>query len=220
MAMYDAVIFDNDGTFLDTEEGIHKSVNCALEEMGFAPLSRAQFLPFIGPPLQGSFMQHAGMTQQQAGQAIAIYRREYTGGNDRLLRIYPGMPELLRKLRAAGIKTAIASSKPTVFLENIITALGMRQMFDAVCGTELDRTESGKADIIQNAARQCGVPAERCLMVGDRRFDIEGAKALGMDSAGVLYGFGSRDELLQAGADFLAEDCTALEQIVFGNAKN
>ena len=204
---YDAVIFDHDGTIVDSAPGIRKSANAAFEALGFPTMEMEQFMPFLGPPLQESFTQLAGMTREEAGRAIAIYRREYNAGNCFILNIYDGMEALLRKLRAAGIKTAVASSKPTVFLEKVLGGIGLRALFDAVCGVELDRLHGGKDDIIAKAARRGGVPLERCLMVGDRRFDAEGAKALGIPCAGVLYGYGSREELELAGADFLVEGC-------------
>jgi len=213
MPNYDAVIFDNDGTVLDAAPGILKSANAAFEALGYPALSMGEFMPYLGPPLQDSFTKFAGMSPEEAERAIAIYRREYTAGNCLLLEVYPGMERLLKNLRAAGVKTGIASSKPTVFLEKILTEIGLRGLFDAVCGVALDRLHGGKDDIIAEAAGQCGVPIERCLMVGDRRFDVEGAHALGIPCAGVLWGYGSREELEQAGADVLAEGCGEIERI-------
>ena len=213
MPNYDAVIFDNDGTVLDAAPGILKSANAAFEELGYPLLAMAEFMPYLGPPLQDSFTRFAGMSREEAERAIAIYRREYTAGNCLLLEVYPGMEQLLKNLRAAGIKTGIASSKPTVFLERILTEIGLRPLFDAVCGVALDRLHGGKDDIIAEAAGQCGVPVGRCLMVGDRRFDVEGAKALGIPCAGALWGYGSREELEQAGADFLVKSCGEIEGI-------
>jgi len=211
MNNYDLVIFDHDGTIVDSAPGILKSANAAFAELGYPTMEMAQFMPFLGPPLQDSFTTYAGMTREEAQRAIAVYRREYAGGNCFVLRVFDGMERLLRNLRAAGVKTAVASSKPTVFLEKVLGGIGLRDLFDAVCGVALDRLHGGKDDIIAEAAKQCGVPLERCLMVGDRRFDVEGAKALGVPCAGVLYGYGSREELETAGAEFLAEDCAALE---------
>ena len=213
MSLYSAVIFDNDGTVLNSAPGILKSANAAFEALGYPTMSMEEFGFFLGPPLQNSFTEFVGMSLAEAEQAIAVYRQAYNAGNCFLLEVYPGMEQLLKKLRDAGIKTAIASSKPTVFLEKILGGIGLRNLFDAVCGVELDRLHDGKADIIAEAARQCGVPVEKCLMVGDRRFDVEGAHALGIPCAGVLYGYGSRAELEQTGADFLVEDCAALERI-------
>jgi len=216
MKNYDLVIFDHDGTIVDSAPGILASANAAFEALGYPAMAMARFMPFLGPPLQDSFTQFAGMSREEAQRAIAVYRRAYTGGNCFVLKIFPGMERLLKNLRAAGIKTAVASSKPTVFLEKVLGGIGLREYFDAVCGVELDRLHGGKDDIITEAARQCGVPFERCLMVGDRRFDVEGAKALGVPCAGVLYGYGSREELEAAGADFLVESCGELEELCLG----
>jgi len=211
---FDAVIFDNDGTVLDAAPGMLECANIAFAELGYPALTLEEYAPYLGPPLQDSFSRFAGMSLEEAEQAIAIYRREYnTGGKCFVLEVYPGMEELLRKLRAAGVKTAIASSKPTVFLEKILGGIGLRGLFDAVCGVELNRLDERKSDIIAEAARQCGVPVERCVMVGDRRFDVEGAHALGIPCAGVLYGYGAREELEAAGADFLVKGCGEIEGI-------
>ncbi|MCL2494808.1 MAG: HAD hydrolase-like protein [Oscillospiraceae bacterium] len=207
MNNYDAVIFDNDGTVLDAAPGMLLCANAAFAEMGFPTLTMQEYMPYLGPPLTGSFMRYAGMTREQADRAIAIYRRAYAAGNCFILDIYPGMEALLRKLRLAGVKTAIASSKPTIFLEKVLGGIGLRGLFDAVCGAHPDFLDESKADIIAEAARLCGVPPERCLMVGDRRFDAEGARALGMPCAGALWGYGSREELVAAGAEFLVQGC-------------
>jgi phosphoglycolate phosphatase len=213
MPAYDAVIFDNDGTVLDAAPGMLECANAAFAELGYPALTMEEYAPYLGPPLQDSFTRFAGMSRGEAERAIAIYRREYTAGKCFVLEVYPGMEALLRNLRAAGVKTAIASSKPTVFLEKILSGIGLRGLFDAVCGVGLDRLRDSKDDIIAEAARRCGVPAERCLMVGDRRFDAEGAHALGIPCVGVLYGYGSREELERAGADFLVERCGEIEGI-------
>jgi len=202
---FPALIFDFDGTISDSSEGILASANAAFAEMGFPLLDLRSIRAFLGPPLQQSFMDECGMTLEESRRAIAIYRREYDAGNCFKMRLYDGMEELLQILQASKIKTAVASSKPTVYLEKILRGTGRRHLFDAVQGVTLDRLESGKADLIAGAAAAIGIPAERCLMVGDRRFDIEGAAALGMHSAGALYGYGSREELERAGATYLVE---------------
>ena len=217
MPNYDAVIFDNDGTVLDAAPAMLGCANAAFAALGYPTLTMQEYMPYLGPPLQDSFSRFAGMSREEAERAIAIYRREYnSGGRCYEAEVYPGMEQLLRKLRAAGVKTAIASSKPTVFLEKILGGIGLRGLFDAVCGVELNRLHGGKDDIIAEAAGQCGVPVGRCLMVGDRRFDVEGAHALGMPCVGVLYGYGSREELEAAGAEFLVEGCGEIEGICLG----
>jgi len=214
MPNFRAVIFDSDGTLSDSSEGILASANAAFAEMGFPLLDMQSIRPWVGPPLQDSMMNRHGMTLEEATRAIAIYRREYTAGNCFLQRSYDGMVEMLERLRAAGFKTAVASSKPTVFLEKILKGTDRWHLFDTVCGVTLDRTESSKTDLIAAAAAQLGLAPADCLMVGDRRFDIEGANALHMQSAGVLYGYGTREELEQAGATYIIEHPSELLTIV------
>jgi len=218
MPLFNAVIFDHDGTIVDSAPGIRKSANAAFAELGFPLMEMPQFMPFLGPPLTQSFMDFAGMDFDQAQRAIAIYRREYNAGNCFCLDIYPGMERLLRKLRAAGVKTAVASSKPTVYLEKILSGIGLRGLFDTVCGVDLGRLDESKADTIAAAARAVGVPHGRCLMVGDRRFDAEGAAALGMPCAGALYGYGTQQELEQAGATYFVRSCAELEALILPSA--
>ena len=210
---FKALIFDFDGTVSDSSEGIFASANTALAELGFPTLDMPTLRKFLGPPLQQSFMDECGMTLEESRRAIAVYRREYDAGNCFRLRIYDGMEALLLHLRKAGIKTAVASSKPTIYLEKILRGIGIRDLFDTVQGVGLDRLESRKHDLIAAAAARLGVPVQACLMVGDRRFDIEGANALGMRSVGVLYGYGSREELERAGATWLAQTCGEIENI-------
>jgi phosphoglycolate phosphatase len=214
MAKFQAVFFDFDGTFADTSEGVLQSYNYALVSLGFPPQEPATFGKFLGPPLQASMMEFCGMTPEQSAQAIALYREAYDGGNCFRLRVFDGMEALLRRLRAEGIRTGIASSKPTVFLEKILAHLELRDLLDAVCGVDLQHMGSDKSTLIAQAARIVNVPHTQCLMVGDRRFDMEGAAALGMTRAGVLYGFGTEEELKQSGANFLATDVAALEAYI------
>jgi phosphoglycolate phosphatase len=216
MPRFDAVILDFDGTFANTSEGVLDSANFAFRALGYPELSFEGILPYLGPPLEESMRRYAGMTREQAKKAIAIYRKAYAGGNCFRMRVYDGMEDLLQNCRAAGVKTAVASAKPTVFLEKILARLGMRGLFNALCGTELSRTDPDKSDLIASAMKACGAAPERTLMVGDRRFDMEGARKVGAYAAGVLYGFGTKEELLQAGAQSLAKDCAALERLIFG----
>jgi phosphoglycolate phosphatase len=214
MPAYEAIIFDFDGTFADTSEGIYLSANAALRALGLREISLRELRGFLGPPLQEGFVTLLGMGEAQARQAVEVYRREYAAGNYLKLRIYDGLLALLEDLQKRGIKLGVGSAKLTDYLEEILRAIGCRGYFDAVCGASPDQLEGGKSGIIAEALRQCGARPERCLMVGDRRYDIEGAKALGMPSAGVLFGFGSREELEAAGADFLLEDSAALRVLL------
>lgn len=216
MQQFDAVIFDHDGTLVDSAEGILKSANSAFARLGYAALTPEEFRPFLGPPLQKSFETLVGMSPEEARQATKLHREAYDTGNCFLLRVHDGMEDLLRSLRERGIKTAVASSKPLYFLEKILSEIGLREDFDAVCGVAPDRLDESKSDIIAAAAQQCGIPLARCVMVGDRRFDIEGAKALGVTSIGLLSGYGSREELRLAGADYIVEDCHALSNLLLG----
>ncbi|MDR3313644.1 MAG: HAD-IA family hydrolase [Oscillospiraceae bacterium] len=216
MKKYAAVLFDFDGTFADSSEGILASANEAFAALGYPAWEMPAFRRFLGPSLQDSMMRFAGMSPEEAQRAIAIYRASYVAGNCLRLRIFDGMEELLRRLTAENIPVAIASSKITTYLEKILQSVGYRHYFTAVVGAEPTSMENDKTHLLQKAAADCGAAPEDCLMVGDRYFDMEAAKALGMQAAGVLYGFGEKEELLAAGADFLAASCKELEAVIFG----
>ena len=202
---YDLVLFDLDGTLTDPGEGITNSVAYALSEMGIQPPKREELYKFIGPPLLESFMRFFDMSQGQAEEAIRLYRVYFADRGIFENVAYPGVRELLEKLKVAGIGVALATSKPAVFAGQILEHFGLSEYFDFVVGSELDGTRSSKGEVIKFAlelgARDGGY--RNALMVGDRLHDIRGARENGIDSLGVLYGYGSRTELEEAGANYI-----------------
>ena len=200
---YDYYLFDFDGTVADTGEGIRKSVAYSLEKMGFAPLDTATLSRFIGPPLHDSYMEYCGMTDDEAERAIERYRERYVEIGLYESRLYPGIPMLLRALKQAGAWVAIASAKPRFMLERLAKHFGIDRYLDAISGTGLGRHAADKRDLILAALPEGADPARAC-MTGDRRFDIEAAKALGMGAVGADYGYSLPGELAAAGADAVA----------------
>ena len=204
--MISKLLFDLDGTLTDPKEGICRSVQYALHAFGIEEPDIDKLEPFIGPPLMDSFMEFYGMTKERAAEAIDKYRERFsvTGWSENI--VYEGVPHMLKSLRDAGYVLAVASSKPTVFVERILAHFGLRDAFSVVVGSELDGRRTSKDEVIGEALRQLFAKQgdEDLLMIGDRKFDVEGAHALGIRCVGVTYGYAQPDELETAQADFLA----------------
>lgn len=212
---YSYVLFDLDGTITNPEEGITKSVQYALQHFSIEVQERRELYKFIGPPLKDSFMEFYGFTEQQAGEALLKYRErfEVTGWRENV--VYDGMEKLLRHLRRRGKRIMLATSKPEVFAEQILVYFGLRDYFDFVGGASLDGRRNYKADVIRYVLDANGISSrEKVVMVGDRKFDILGAKEFGLETVGVLYGYGDREELTTAGADHLVGSVAELEALL------
>ena len=198
---YDAVLFDLDGTLTDPYEGITKSVAYALGQFGIEVRDRSTLKRFIGPPLVDSFRDFYGFSEEDARLAVTHYRTYYTRDGIFDNRVYPGVPELLQCLQQAGIRILLATSKPEVFARQILEHFGLLPYFDFISGALLPRGRDRKAEVVAHALADGGLPAgARPVMVGDRFHDVEGAAACGIPAIGVLYGFGTREELLGTGA--------------------
>ena len=209
---YKYVFFDLDGTLVDSAEGITRSVEFALEHFGIRPQSREELYSFIGPPLVDSFMRYCGFDRERAGEAVDVYRQRYATVGVHENTAYPGIHALLKELSQNGFICCLATSKPEVFANIVVDDMGFRPYLKHIFGAELDDAEgrkrkqrTAKDEVIAYALEQLGSPDKASvLMVGDRRHDIEGARANGIDSCGVLFGFGSREELENAGAAYIA----------------
>lgn len=202
---YDCNLFDFDGTLADTGEGICKSVAYSLEKMGRPVPERAVLDRFIGPPLHDSFVEFCGMTDDEAELAIKIYRERYVDIGLYESHLYPGIAMLLRALHERGSYVAIASAKPQFMLERLAEHFGISKYLDNIVGIGLDRHSADKRDIILKALPE-GMEPGRACMIGDRRFDIEAAKALGLAVVGADYGYSLPGELAAAGADAVFSD--------------
>lgn len=220
--MYQYILFDLDGTLSDPKQGICKSVQYALADAGIAEPNLDVLEPFIGPPLKDSFMEFYGMTAEQAETGIAKYRERFETTGLYENEIYQGIPDLLRKLKAAGKQLAVASSKPTVFVDRILDYFEIKEFFEIVVGSELDGQRSRKEEVVEETLKRLlngdRSKYDKCVMVGDRRFDIEGAAEFGLDSIGVTYGYGGKEELKMAGATKLADSVEELEHILLAGA--
>ena len=204
--MYDIVLFDLDGTLTDPGVGITNSVAHALAHWNIEVKDRAELYKFIGPPLSDSFMRYYGFSEEDAIHAIAVYREYFSVKGLYENEVYPGIPELLSALKAAGKTVVLATSKPEGFAVEILRHFGLYDYFDIIAGASMDESRNKKADVIAYAISQMKNPdLSRMIMIGDREHDILGAKQIGIDSIGVLYGYGDRAEHEKAGATYIAE---------------
>lgn len=202
---YTHIFFDLDGTLTDPGVGITNSVAYALERWGIRVADRRTLYPFIGPPLIDSFERFYGFTRADACAAVDVYREYYTDKGIFENGLYPGIPALLQRLRDAGLRLVIATNKPELFAERIAEHFGIARYFDCIAGAAMDESRSQKWEVLEYALARCGITDRaRVLMVGDREHDVLGAARCGIACLGVLYGYGSREELLGAGAAAVA----------------
>ncbi|MEG0689101.1 MAG: HAD family hydrolase [Hungatella sp.] len=209
------VLFDLDGTLTDPMIGITKSVQYALHAYGIEVEDLRELCPFIGPPLKDSFIEFYQFSETQASEAIQKYREYFavTGLYENLE--YPGIKEMLSHLRAAGKILLVATSKPELFARQILEHFQLDPYFEDIGGSNMDETRVKKADVIAYLLEKNHITdPTRVVMVGDRKHDILGAKALGIDSVGVLYGYGDRAELELAGADHIVATVAELEALL------
>ena len=203
--MYQYLLFDLDGTLTDPGIGITNSVMHALRKFGIEAEERSALYPFIGPPLRESFQKYYGFTPEQSSLAVTYYREYFSVKGLYENEVYEQIPAVLEALRSAGRRLFVATAKPELFSVKILRHFGLDGYFDFIAGATMDETRVEKAEVIRYALETCAIPPEEALMIGDRANDILGARENGLDSLGVLYGYGSREELTAAGASFLAE---------------
>ena len=216
MSKYDYVLFDFDGTVTDTGEGILKSLQYSFSEMGHEVPDLSDLKKFIGPPIHYSYTTFYGVPEEQVGDYIKKYRERYRAKGIYECYIYDGMRETIEALRSHGIKIGIASSKPVSLIYDVMNHLGITELFDEVTGVTVDDSNhSGKAFLVKGCMEGLGAKDKsRVLMVGDRKFDIDGAAGAGVDSCAVLFGYGSKEEFLEHNATYIIEKARDLLDIV------
>ena len=206
----DAIFFDLDGTLTDPKPGITRSIQYALHRLEQSTIPTEDQLTWcIGPPLRTSFVKLLG--EASADLAVALYRERFSEVGLYENSVYAGIRDVLSALRSSGHRLFVATSKAHVFADRIIDHFDLRDHFEQVFGAELDGTRADKSDLLAHALRTTAVDPSRTLMIGDRSHDMVGAKNNGMKGIGVLYGYGTRDELIAAGARQL---CAAPQAIL------
>ena len=182
-----ALIFDFDGTICDTGEGIMKSARFALDAFGIDAPEWEELGYFIGPPLLVTFQERFGKSPQEADELVKKFRERYRTTGVFESRLYDGIKEMLVSLKNDGFKVGIASSKPQEFIEKLLKHFGISELFDSVCGVSFKADCESKQSIISRCIGELGCERSECLMVGDRKYDIEGAKENSLVSVGVIY---------------------------------
>lgn len=209
------ILFDLDGTLTDSSEGIFNSIIYALNTFGIQIADRQSLRPFLGPPLVDSMETYFGFDRPTAFLAVERYREYFKDRGLLENRLYPGVDDLLKTLKGRGHTLYLATSKPEVFTRTILDHFGLTSYFDFIGGATLDESRVKKADVIRYVLQETNLQDLRnAVMVGDRKHDIAGAKANGLESIGVLYGYGDREELEQAGASFLARTVEEIAELV------
>ena len=203
--MFDTALFDLDGTLTDPFEGITNSIVYALKKFGIEVSDKRNLIDFIGPPLAESFRSVYGFGEEDAQKAVAYYREYFSEKGIFENRVYTGVEDMLKNLKLRNVKIILATSKPQPFAERILAHFNLESYFDFVAGATLDSRRSQKAEVISYALEGGNANVQNSVMVGDRKHDVLGAKAHGLKSIGVLYGYGGLEELLKSGAAFLAD---------------
>ncbi len=218
--MWRTVLFDLDGTLTDSGPGITRCVQYALDREFGIKADLQDLRCFVGPPLLEQFMSYANLTEEEAGRAVARYRERYRAAGIYENSVYPGIPEMLFELRQAGFRIVLASSKPTVFCREILGRFGIARYFDYIIGSEMNGECSSKRDLIEKAIRVTGISdRSELVMVGDRKYDVIGAKQCGVASIGVTYGYGSRAELEYEWPECIVDNPTELRNVLIGQLR-
>ena len=214
MKHYTHLFLDLDGTLSDSAPGIVRSAQYALEAFGIHVDNLDDLLCFVGPPLEESFQEFYHLTPSQADEAVKVYRRRYEKIGVYENALYPGIPQFLDKARQAGKVLMVATSKPQRMADLVLSHFGIADRFAFVGGRE-DSSRRTKEEVIRYVMKENGLTrTEDIVMIGDRKHDVLGAKAVGMDSVGVLYGYGSRDEFQAAGATYIVDTLKELEELL------
>ena len=211
------ILFDLDGTIIDSKEGILNSVCYALEKMGREIPEKKDLMCFIGPPLSYSFATFCGMNEEDTKKAVALYRENYAPRGVFEFSVYPGVENMLKKLSSGGRRLYLATSKPEVFAKQILEKAGLDGYFTAICGSIIPSGRDKKEEVIGYLLKNEALALDETVMVGDRSYDIEGAHAMGLVAIGVSYGYGTVKELNRANAEAIAtspKDLTAIIQRV------
>lgn len=211
----DTILFDLDGTLTDSGEGIMNSVEYALEKYGIKVEDREQLRAFVGPPLAEQFSKFCGFSAEEGHRAVDVYREYYQEKGIFENSVYEGIPEVLETLKSRGYKICMATSKPEKYAKLIAEHFDFAKYFDVIAGSLMDGGRVNKNEVIEYVLEQCGATdREKVLMIGDRCYDIIGAKKAGTHSMGVLFGYGSREELEEAGADLIAETPADIAKLI------
>ena len=223
--MIKAVLFDLDGTIINSEEGITKCVQYALKAYGIDEPDRTKLLCFIGPPLEPVFREKYGMTGEEAWQSVKKYRERFNEKGIFECCLYEHVKDVIINLKKRGYVVALASSKPEIACRRIIEHFKLTAYFDMIVGSALDGSISTKEEVLLELCRRLETgngeslkfASEELCLIGDTKYDAIGAKAVGIRCIGVSYGFGTKEELTAAGAEIVFDDIREVENYIENN---
>lgn len=210
------VLFDLDGTLTESGPGIMNAAKIALNHFGIEEKNVENLHKFVGPPLTESFGQRYGMNEADTQEAIAVFRKYYNVTGIYENSVFEGIQEMLQQLKSNGLLLSIASSKPRPMIDIVVDHFDIRKYFDVIVGCELDGTRSQKKEVVDEVIRLFGelsgddAVLEHSIMVGDRMYDVNGARECGLECIGVTYGYGTRQELQEAGAAYIVDSVNEL----------
>lgn len=214
---YDYVLFDLDGTLSDTSRGVFNATDYMIEKLGYRKLSLEEKKSILGPPLWQTFSRFFNVTGEELDRAVELYREYYHKKGCYENKMYDGIVELLNKLKKMGVTLMVATSKPNNITPKVLKSFGISDLFSYVASPNPEDESDDKSVLILKALEEVGVKDKsRAVMVGDRLFDICGAKKSGIDSIGVTFGFGTREEHEKYGATYIVDNCSEIEKIVVG----
>ncbi len=209
------ILFDLDGTLTDPAIGITNSLMYALDKFGMHIENREELYKFIGPPLVDMMMQEYGFSKEKAQKGLELYREYFSVKGIFENDVYAGIPKMLERLQQAGYKLVLATSKPEKYAKQILEHFNLAEYFYFVGGSDMAETRSTKEAVIEYDLASLGNPdVEKCIMVGDRKYDVIGAREFGIECVGVTFGYGSREELEEAKAAYIAESVQELETLL------
>lgn len=211
---YKYFLMDLDGTITDPKVGITKAVAYALKQYGINIENLDSLLKFIGPPLTESFQQYYGFSETNSKEAVLKYREYYVPYGIYENQLYDGMEHMLKSVVEHGGKIILATSKPQIFAEKILRHFHIDEYFELVAGSNMDLSRYKKGEVIEYALRELSINSEDAIMIGDREHDIIGARENKLSSIGVTYGYGTRQELIDEEADFIAQNVSELEELM------
>lgn len=215
MKNYDVILFDLDGTLTDSSPGIINSIIYALKKYNIEVDDTNTLKKFLGPPLHESFKEFYGFDDDKSMEAVLFYREYFSTKGLLENQVYEGIPSLLSELVKQGKRLIVATSKPQKFTDKIMEHFGLAKYFEFIAGSNMDGTRSKKAEVIEYALHQCKITDKsKAVMIGDRKHDILGAKAVGIDAIGVEYGYGDYEELNCAGATYIAKTVDELKNLI------
>lgn len=213
---YTTVLFDLDGTLVDSGIGVTNGAAYAIKKLGGTPPPREELFKFIGPPLPNSFRDFCGFDNETTDLAVEYFREYYAEKGILECTMYEGVLELMQSLKAKGYKLGLATSKPEIFATRVVENKGILPYLDFIGAASTDeKTRATKEAVIEYALEICGESQrDKIIMIGDRHFDINGAKAYGMDSIGVTFGYGTREELEASGATYIVDSTKGILNIL------